>query len=135
MTFMWRNTCATTLAGKESAKSMDVFDLRDRVIRDYERFTRSFAKIEAGDIKTVVDQAYDQGRFWPSPLIQLNPSFEPGGTIDQLVDDGTLDDECRRIFWKKDGIDDKGYRECSPHRARPARKTGSSGQGTAFRPP
>jgi hypothetical protein len=30
--------------------------------------------------------------------VQLNPSFEPGETIDQLVDDGTLHPECRRIF-------------------------------------
>jgi ATP-dependent helicase YprA (DUF1998 family) len=95
---------------------MDVFDLRDRVIDDYARFTRSFAKIDAQDIKAVVDQAYDQGRFWPSPLIQLNPSFEPGGTIDQLVDDGTLHDECRRIFRKKDGIDDATGEQVTLHK-------------------
>jgi len=34
-------------------------------------------------------------------LIQLNPSFEPGAGIDELVDDGTLHEACRRIFRKE----------------------------------
>ncbi len=87
---------------------MDVFELRDRVIDDYAAFTRSFARIRATDIKERVDEAYAEGRFWPSPLIQLNPSFEPGGTVDELVDDGTLTGECRHIFRKKDEVNDVG---------------------------
>src|SRR5436190_223979 len=38
------------------------------------------------------------GAFWPEPLLQLNPTFLPGGTIDELVAKGTLHHECARIF-------------------------------------
>lgn len=36
--------------------------------------------------------------MWPEPLLQLNPTFQPGGTIDDLVKDGTLHPGCSRIF-------------------------------------
>jgi len=46
--------------------------------------------------------------LWPEPLIQLNPSFESGGTIDELVDEGLLHEECRRAFRIKTRRDDEG---------------------------
>ena len=36
--------------------------------------------------------------LWPDPLIQLNPSFQYGGTIDELVAEGILHSECARVF-------------------------------------
>lgn len=39
-----------------------------------------------------------EGLLWPEPLIQLNPSFEPGDWIDELVRQGVLHPECSRIF-------------------------------------
>ncbi len=77
---------------------MDVFDFRDQLVSEYERFSRSFARIRAEDIHRAVNQAYEGGRYWPSPMIQLNPNFEPGGSIDELVADGVLDPECSGIF-------------------------------------
>lgn len=77
---------------------MDVFAFRDRLIGDYERFSRSFTQIRAEDIRDAVESAYRGGRFWPAPLIQINPNFVPGGTIDELVEAGHLDAECARIF-------------------------------------
>jgi hypothetical protein len=64
---------------------VDVFEFRDRLIGDYQRFSRSFAKFRAGDIKELVDREYADERFWPAPLIQLNPYFVSGGTVDDLV--------------------------------------------------
>jgi len=40
------------------------------------------------------------GLLWPDPLIQLNPSFEAGETIDELVGEGVLHEECARVFRK-----------------------------------
>jgi very-short-patch-repair endonuclease len=77
---------------------MDVFDLRGRLVEDYARYTRSFIKIADERIKARVDGALDGGQLWPEPLLQLNPTFLPGGKIDDLVADSTLHDECRRIF-------------------------------------
>lgn len=77
---------------------MDVFAFRDQLVNEYERFSRSFTKIRAADISDAVDKEYADGRFWPDPLIQLNPKFAPGGYVDELVAQGILDRECARIF-------------------------------------
>jgi hypothetical protein len=45
-----------------------------------------------------VAQQLQEGVLWPEPLLQLNPTFLPGGTIDDLVANGTLHSECARIF-------------------------------------
>jgi ATP-dependent helicase YprA (DUF1998 family) len=77
---------------------MDVFDLRARLVGDYGHYTRSFIKIANQRIKEKVDGALDNGALWPEPLLQLNPTFLAGGTIDDLFADGTLHPECRKIF-------------------------------------
>ena len=89
---------------------MDVFAFRENLVSDYERFSRSFTTIRAGDIRKAVDEAYAGGRFWPAPLIQLNPNFVAGGYIDDLVSDGTLDEECAKIFRIKSAGDPFGKR-------------------------
>lgn len=85
---------------------MDVFSYRDAVISDYEKFTTSFTTIKSPDIKTFVTKNYDDGKYWPAPLIQLNPSFVAGKNADQLVNDGMLHKECSNIF--RFGRDDQG---------------------------
>jgi hypothetical protein len=47
-----------------------------------------------------VHQGLDAGVFWPEPLIQLNPSFEPGGRFEDLVDARVLHETCAQIFRK-----------------------------------
>ena len=82
---------------------MDVFSFRDRVVEDYGQFSRSFTQIKAPDLQEFVDGSYGKGEYWPSPLIQLNPSFVGGGSIGALVEEGLLHPECSRIFrWGKD---------------------------------
>jgi ATP-dependent helicase YprA (DUF1998 family)/very-short-patch-repair endonuclease len=94
------------LACRESP--MDVFKFRDQLVADYERFSRSFTKIAAEDIRAKVEQIYASGHFWPSPLIQLNPSFVKGASIDELVEAGRLDPECAKIFRLKTKEDQFG---------------------------
>jgi hypothetical protein len=77
---------------------MDVFDLRNRLVEDYARYTRSFIKIADQRICQKVDGALADGALWPEPLLQLNPTFASGGNIDDLVDNGTLHRECSKIF-------------------------------------
>jgi len=77
---------------------LDVFDLRSRLVEDYARYTRSFIKIADPAIRAKVDTELEAGVFWPEPLLQLNPTFRPGGTIDDLVSEGTLNPECAKIF-------------------------------------
>lgn len=87
---------------------MDVFAFRKELISEYERFSRSFISIRAADIRQVVDKAYDSGHFWPAPLIQLNPNFVPGGSIEEFVENGILDAECAKIFRIKNPTDPLG---------------------------
>ncbi len=74
---------------------MDVFELRDRLVSDYEEFTRSFIKVRDPRIEDVVDRELSEGLLWPESLIQLNPSFAQGATIDELVGEGLLHDANR----------------------------------------
>lgn len=77
---------------------MNVFDFRDKVVGEYESFSRSFSRFRAEDIKSFIEKTYASQRFTPPPLIQLNPFFVPGRRIDQLVQQGVLDPECATIF-------------------------------------
>ena len=77
---------------------MDVFELRNHLTSEYASYVTSFIQIRDERIKSHVQQDLDGGALWPEPLIQLNPFFEAGTTLDALVDNGTLHAECKRIF-------------------------------------
>jgi len=77
---------------------MDVFGLRDQVIHDYADYVRSFVRIRDARINEFVQTSLQAEVLWPQPLIQMNPSFEPGGWVNDLVDEGLLHSECRNIF-------------------------------------
>jgi ATP-dependent helicase YprA (DUF1998 family) len=94
---------------------MNVFELRDRLISDYRAYVESFLRIHDPRIQAHVRESLDSGMLWPDPLIQLNPAFEPGGTIDEMVVSGTLHAECRRIFRLKSDAGDTG-RQLQLHR-------------------
>ncbi|MDD9981723.1 MAG: hypothetical protein OXU81_10255 [Gammaproteobacteria bacterium] len=77
---------------------MNVFELRDRLIRDYRDYTRGFVEIADNRIRAYAQRELDEGLLWPEPLIQLNPSFEPGASIEELCSEDVLHEECRNIF-------------------------------------
>ena len=70
----------------------------------------NFARIDDGAIQKHVEQRLDEGMLWPEPLIQLNPSFEPGAWIDDLVKEKLLHPECANIFRKDKKPSDLGQR-------------------------
>lgn len=79
---------------------MDVFSLREHLVADYARYARSFIQIQDNRINHYVEQCLEEGVFWPNALIQLNPNFQPGAWIDELVEQGVLHPECAVIFRK-----------------------------------
>ena len=81
---------------------MNVFELDAAIIGDYERFARSFTQIRAPDIRAQVEAIYASDRFWPKPLITINPHFEDGASIDQLVSNGTLHEATAKVFSAND---------------------------------
>ncbi|HUM69129.1 MAG TPA: DEAD/DEAH box helicase, partial [Chloroflexota bacterium] len=87
---------------------MDVFNLRRQLIDDYSSYISSFIKIQDERIANYVASELEAGTLWPDPLIQLNPTFEPGAWVDDLVNQGTVHPLCRDIFRLKsaDGRND-----------------------------
>ena len=81
-----------------STPSLDIFSLRDSVVDEYKRFATSFTTIHAPDIKQQVEAIYARERYWPEPLIQINPSYQRSTTVAALADDRVLDPTCSDIF-------------------------------------
>jgi ATP-dependent helicase YprA (DUF1998 family) len=77
---------------------LNVFDFRDTLIDEYRTFSRSFVRIEASDIRNEVERQYAEGRYWPEPLIQINPNYQRKGTVQQLAAEGLLHKACGEIF-------------------------------------
>jgi ATP-dependent helicase YprA (DUF1998 family) len=101
---------------------VNVFDLRARLIGNYAEYVGSFIQIHDERIAEHVEAQLKRGVLWPDPLIQLNPSFEPGEWIDELVDSGVLHEECRRIFRKKpEPTTDQGPLRLHRHQAQAVR--------------
>jgi len=81
----------------------DVFELRNNLINDFSVFSRSFTKVAASDIENKLDEEYANGRYWPEPLIQINPHYKQGQSVDYYVDSGHLHPGCARIFRTNEG--------------------------------
>ena len=76
----------------------DIFDFRTKLIESYKQFSTSFATPRSTDIAETVKSAYDDGKFWPDPLIQINPNYRKGGNIADLAQSGVVEPETAEIF-------------------------------------
>lgn len=77
---------------------MKVFDLDRILVEDYGRFSRSFVDPRASDIRDQLDSIYDSGQFWPEPLISINPHFQSGVAVTDLVQQDTLHPHTADVF-------------------------------------
>lgn len=78
---------------------MNIFDLRQKLIDDYSSYIKSFIEVRNQRIHDYVEEKlFQRSLLWPEPLIQMNPLFEAGLSIDELVDQGILHPACRAIF-------------------------------------
>ena len=89
---------------------MNVFALRQEVVGDYRRYIESFVRIRDRRIAGEVGQAFDSGRLWPAPMLQLNPAYQAGATLDQLAARGELDPGTARFFGGRGGAPLQLYR-------------------------
>ena len=103
-------------AAGEAHESMDVFEIQQRLIRDYRAFTSGFVDVRDRRIAAHVQERLDSGMQWPDPSLSLNPNFATGGTITELVREGLLHSECERIFRIKDSPIDPGRQALRLHR-------------------
>ena len=77
---------------------MDAFKVHEALIEDYRKFTEGFVDIRDERIRESVRAQAAQGAQWPDPWMSLNPSFEGGGTVDDLVRTGLLHPSTSDIF-------------------------------------
>jgi Lhr-like helicase len=88
-----------------------IFDLHERVLKDYANFVRSFFLIADPRAQAFVDQALEEGiHLWPEPLVQLSPAYVAGPTVDELAETGRITEETARIFRSEDGRPFRLYR-------------------------
>jgi|GEM_PF-3481278 len=74
-----------------TAKSLDVFSLRDSVVEEYKRFATSLMTIHAQDTRQQVEAIYAEQRYWPEPLIQIDPNYKRSTDVAALVKAGALE--------------------------------------------
>lgn len=77
---------------------MNVFETHAKIIGDYASYIRSFINIADPAISQTVDTALSEGKLWPQPLLQFNPSYKMAGSITEIVKAGTLHEAITDIF-------------------------------------
>ena len=81
-----------------ATQGLDVFSLRDSIVSEYKNFATSFTTIFADDLRQQIEAIYATDRFWPEPLIQINPSYRRTTTVDALAENGVLQGRTADIF-------------------------------------
>lgn len=80
------------------SESLDILQLRDRVIGEYRQYIESFLQIRDSRIEKFVREELDGGALWRDSLVQLNPAYADGATITELITDKTLHPDCAKFF-------------------------------------
>lgn len=86
----------------------DVFVLRESLARDCASFVSGFINIRDPKIREYVEGEFASGTLWPQPLVQLNPSFQRGESVDELVAQRLLHQGCASVFCRKQDLHDRG---------------------------
>src|SRR5260370_38090536 len=95
---------------------MDVFEVHERLISDYDAFTSSLVQVRDERVaRHLAAERADKVR-WPDPWLSLNPNFETGGTTTELVRDGLLHPDSERLCRVQTDPDDTGARPLTLHR-------------------
>lgn len=77
---------------------MNVFDIHGKIIRDYASYIRSFINIADPKIRQVVDAELAEGKLWPQPLLQFNPSYAMAGSVAEIAKAGVLHEAVTDTF-------------------------------------
>lgn len=94
---------------------VDAFGVLGKVLDDYQSFVSGFLNIKDPEVKAKVESEIENGLLWPEPWLALNPAFEPGGTVSELVNSNVLHPANREIFRARTDEDPFG-REIAFHR-------------------
>lgn len=81
---------------------MRPFEIDGEIVREYGAFTRSFVVPRAHDLREAIGDLYADGHFWPSPLLAINPAYEPGPTVADLANAKVLDTATAQVFRRRE---------------------------------
>ena len=99
---------------------MQALTIHQTIVENYRRYLDSFTNIRDARIQQAVHEAFSSGVFLPDPLLQFNPSFALGQTLDELEAQGFIHSDLKKIFGSynlyhhqveavKTGISGKGF--------------------------
>jgi superfamily II DNA/RNA helicase len=77
---------------------MNIFSVHKNITGAYEEYIRSFVNISDERIRQEVENSLLKGLILPEPLVQFNPSFEVGGSIDGLISKQILNKKVGHCF-------------------------------------
>lgn len=77
---------------------MNIFQTHAQIVQDYGTYIRSFLLIADPKIRELVENELRQGKLWPEPLLQFNPSFAMAGSVDDLIASSHLHPALSFIF-------------------------------------
>ncbi|MBV5330081.1 MAG: DEAD/DEAH box helicase [Chlorobium sp.] len=77
---------------------MNIFHTHSQIVQDYGIYIRSFLNIADSQIRTLVESELNQGKLWPEPLLQFNPSFETAGSVEDFTKTNRLHPALSDIF-------------------------------------
>ena len=90
---------------------MDIFSIHQSVLEEYRKYVSSFLAIADDRIRDLVeDELLNRGAICPDALVQLNPGFAIGPSVEHLVDEGVLHPLCSAIFRDQQGNSIRLYR-------------------------
>lgn len=81
---------------------MNIFQIHSQVISEYEKYISSFVDINDERIRKYVQDYFQSHKLWPQPLIQFNPSYKYGESVEELVQNNVLNSSLKHTF--------KGYK-------------------------
>ncbi|NBO30979.1 MAG: DEAD/DEAH box helicase [Cyanobacteria bacterium WB6_1B_304] len=81
---------------------LDIFNLRDSILNNYRDYINSFLNIRDTRVYDFVQKELNKGELWPDPLVQLNPSYAPGASLQTLIQEQVLHPDCLDYFKNKD---------------------------------
>lgn len=77
---------------------MKAFQIHQSIVEDYKKYLKSFTLIKDNRIRIEVEEAFARGIFLPEALIQFNPSYKSGDSVEQLVKANVLHPELANVF-------------------------------------
>lgn len=78
--------------------AIDIFRFHRQIMEQYESFASSFLDIDDPQIEDALKESGRLAAMSPEPLIQFNPSYEPGKSVEQLAGEKILNPGLVSVF-------------------------------------